>query len=198
MSRSVYWVQKPEQARGRFDGDGCFARRSEAVAQRPVARGRAARSRRLLKRRADLGQRARPHRFEPLVWLSLYRQVNCESERAVSVDTALMAVAPGRQRERGFRWLLFPRPCRTDADGASTVPLPQWTHGQCAAAAEPHRLGDRFRLSVSEDLERGGVTGVIVEREHGSGGLGELLAELALELLAQRAGVERGLRERGG
>jgi hypothetical protein len=30
------WVQEPEQARGRFDGDRCFARRSDAVAQRAV------------------------------------------------------------------------------------------------------------------------------------------------------------------
>jgi hypothetical protein len=28
------WVEEPEQARGRFDGDRCFARRSDAVAQR--------------------------------------------------------------------------------------------------------------------------------------------------------------------
>jgi hypothetical protein len=44
------WVQEPEQARGRVDGDRCFARRSDAVAQR---RGHAAWSRRLLNRRAD-------------------------------------------------------------------------------------------------------------------------------------------------
>jgi hypothetical protein len=29
------WVEEPEQARGRFDGDRCFARRSDAVAQQP-------------------------------------------------------------------------------------------------------------------------------------------------------------------
>jgi anti-sigma factor RsiW len=32
------WIQEREQARGRFDGDRCFARRSDAVARRALTR----------------------------------------------------------------------------------------------------------------------------------------------------------------
>lgn len=68
---------------------------------------------------------------------------------------------------------------------------------QRAAATEAHWLGDRLRTVMAKDLQGGGIAGVVVQRQDGGGGLGELLAELALQLLGKGAAVEGGLGERG-
>ena len=65
-------------------------------------------------------------------------------------------------------------------------------HDQGAAAAEADGLGDRLEEAVAEDLQRGRVARVVVQGQDRPGGQGELLAELAGQLLGQRAVLEAG------
>ena len=74
--------------------------------------------------------------------------------------------------------------CVRDPPGRAVPwpPLPRRVDDR-GTAAQPHRLGDRLELPAAEDLQRGSVLRVVFQRQDRAGRFGELLPELAGELL---------------
>jgi len=83
-------MSRPGNPAPRIAGDCCSASRSDAVAQRPGARNRPARSRRLLKRRADPASRARS-------WTGCRSPNGCKATGSVGV---VERVASGRREDK--------------------------------------------------------------------------------------------------